>query len=1375
MVSCSSKDSSSPALLLIQQVAVVGSAGSVSVFFDSGSTGTFITHDAAKRIKARRVRPVKLDLTTTGNVESQHSTYLYEASLVSSSQEVVSILCFGLDQITGKAAKLDLKVIKELFPGIDPDTLQRKSEDVDILIGGELCGLHPREEIASAGDHLKVLKGPFGLCLHGTHPKLRLEGSTESHFSQFTVCTGLQDLKQVNGHLSHPEFQKPQCHLTKAEYAEHMDGFIMGEKLATELSIKCGACRCGKCPVVGHTFSFREEQELQVIRQNLQYDSQAKHWVTKYPWIKDPSELPDNYHAALATLRSTEKTLSKDESWAKIYGEQIMDMVARGVARKLTQKEVEEWKGPSFYISHLAVQNPKSTSTPVRIVFNSSQLHKGVSLNSHLAKGPDAYLNDILGVLLRWREREHVLIGDIRKMYNSIFIEEVEQHCHRFLWRNLENRQPDIYLITRVNMGDRPAAAISSEAIYKTADLFHSEYPEVACLLKNSTYVDDIVESRSSHEEALQLARDTTHVLTEAGFTIKHWLFSGESAPRADLYTPADSVDTAQTIQVLGVTWVPVTDKIVFRAKLNFSKKKKGVYCRPDLSVDQIPKEIPDFLTRRSVLEQVMRIYDPLGLLSPFTLKAKVLLRDTWELKLGWDDPLPSESRANWLKFFQDLVRVESIQYDRCLRPDGAIGDPSLVLMSDASEKAYGFNAYARWELGDGGFSSRLIFSKCRIAPLNRQLSMPQLELNGAVLSKRGRKVLETEMRYNFAATYQLVDSETVLCMINKKSARFRLYEGVRVGEIQTATGGDMSSWFWVSGPKNTADWLTRGRNMLEIGSHSEWFTGPEFLKTDVDEWGIKSYEQCKENIDQISAALHAAEPSATTSLFDYSKYSRLGPYVWCMARIYLALKTKFKRAKTKDITPEVLEKARRLVMRDVQQSSGMANELRTCSSRKKGGKYSQLHPVEDDLGVWIVGTRLLRNNPMAVTPSTLPILLDKDHPITSVIMREAHIDSLHRGRDVTLARFRQEYWTPSGSKLARKIVNDCQKCRLRDVKLLDQKMGTLPVERLLPGPPFNNVMVDFFGPYLVRGEVEKRKSSKAWGVIYTDMCSRAVHVEAAFGYDASTFLLTLKRFTAIRGWPSVIYSDPGSQLVGAEKDLVSMWNSLDCEVTHRICTENGTRWVFGPADSSWHQGVVESLVKAIKRVLKFAINDQRLTPSELMTVFAEAANVINERPLATLQQDPDSPVSILTPNSLLLGRSVAKNPGGWDQDLHLKGRVQVIGKVSHLFWSEWAKVYAPTLVLQRKWKTMRRNLQPGDIVALADSNALRGQYRIAVVREVYPGVDGVVRKVAVAYKNFKVGEKVYEYSGSKDVVITRSIQRLALLVPVDGDGESVE
>ena len=292
----------------------------------------------------------------------------------------------------------------------------------------------------------------------------------------------------------------------------------------------------------------------------------------------DPKGLPDNYNIALATLEKTERTLLKDELWANTYKQQMEDMVHREVARPLTATELQEWSGPKFYISHLAVLNPKSNSTPVRIVFNSSQAYKVISLNSCLAKGPACYMNNLIGILLRWREEAVALVGDIRKMFNSVYLKELEKHCHRFLWRDLEvDRPPDVYVMERVNMGDTPAPAISTEAIYKTADRFEKESPEAAKLLKKSSYVDDLIDSKPSQSDAIQVAQEAEDMLAKGGFSVKCWQLSGERSPRVSLKHEDAHIASAEetkalnllkgtgsNLRVLGLAWDPEKDFILY-------------------------------------------------------------------------------------------------------------------------------------------------------------------------------------------------------------------------------------------------------------------------------------------------------------------------------------------------------------------------------------------------------------------------------------------------------------------------------------------------------------------------------------------------------------------------------------------------------------------------------------------------------------------------------------------------------------------------------------------------------------------------------------------------------------------------------------------
>lgn len=170
---------------------------------------------------------------------------------------------------------------------------------------------------------------------------------------------------------------------------------------------------------------------------------------------------------------------------------------------------------------------------------------------------------------------------------------------------------------------------------------------------------------------------------------------------------------------------------------------------------------------------------------------------------------------------------------------------------------------------------------------------------------------------------------------------------------------------------------------------------------------------------------------------------------------------------------------------------------------------------------------------------------------------------------------------------------------------------------------------------------------------------------------------------------------------------------------------------------------------------------------AEILTAFTEVANLVNERPIGSLPGS-DSVLRILTPNSLLLGRSEAVNPGGFDGAVSLRSRVTLVESVICQFWEQWVQMYVPSLVKQRCWKDGHTSLKVGDVVLVMDGGAFKGNYHLARVTEVFPGPDGRVRKVAVAFKNYKVGEKVHEYRGARDTVVMRSVQRLALITSAD-------
>ena len=195
------------------------------------------------------------------------------------------------------------------------------------------------------------------------------------------------------------------------------------------------------------------------------------------------------------------------------------------------------------------------------------------------------------------------------------------------------------------------------------------------------------------------------------------------------------------------------------------------------------------------------------------------------------------------MEFFIEMYDIENLEFPGSLWPrESVIGQPELVVFSDGSVLAFGTTAYIRWKLCSGKWWSMLVMSKSKIAPKHR-ITVPRLELNGAVLGKRLKEFIVGELDLDFANIYHLVDSSTVLGYLHKPDAKLKPFEGIRVSEVQTSgefIDGRLKNWSWVESNDNPADWATKPRTVSELKIGSFWQSGPSFLATDFDRWPVK-------------------------------------------------------------------------------------------------------------------------------------------------------------------------------------------------------------------------------------------------------------------------------------------------------------------------------------------------------------------------------------------------------------------------------------------------------------------------------------------------------------------------------------------------------
>lgn len=300
--------------------------------------------------------------------------------------------------------------------------------------------------------------------------------------------------------------------------------------------------------------------------------------------------------------------------------------------------------------------------------------------------------------------------------------------------------------------------------------------------------------------------------------------------------------------------------------------------------------------------------------------------------------------------------------------------------------------------------------------------------------------------------------------------------------------------------------------------------------------------------------------------------------------------------------------------------------------------------------------------------------------------------------------------------------------------------------------PPFSRVGIDFFGPFEVK---QGRSTVKRYGVIFTCLTIRAIHLELAFSLDTDSCINAIRRFIARRGTPKLIRSDNGTNFIRANRELkdeIQRWNSKQIQ---EFMLQRQIEWVFNPKSASHFGGVWERLIRSVRKVLYSIMCEQhiRLSDEGLMTLFCEVEGILNSRPITEMSNDIND-LEVLTPNHLLLLRQGDSFPPGLfhKSDNYVRRRWRQIQYLADLFWSRWRKEFLPLLQRTPKWTKLERNVQEGDVVLISD-NTPRNSWSMGRIQEVIKDKDSVVRVAKVK---------------TATSILTRPISKLCLLVESD-------
>ena len=1050
--------------------------------------------------------------------------------------------------------------------------------------------------------------------------------------------------------------------------------------------------------------ALRENKFVKTIQSTELRDGRLQ---VKMPWKESGPPKQSNYDIALKRMLSSEKTFSRKDCYQEILTE-VERLVQDEFVKEIPPEEVNH-SMPEWYLPLHAVFTPER-STKIRLVFDASAKgHAGLSLNDYLEKGPN-YINNLINVFMSWRWDEIAYAGDIRKMFNQILLHPEDQIFHRFLFRRQPNQTPTVFQWQRLNFGDKPAPDIATGCINMLAKSAEKEFPVAAKELKEHTYVDDIGGSKSTSTEAQQMTVDIDTILARGKFQVKAWHSNDPETDQTD----------EDCTTFLGHQWNKRTDLMSYK-KDRISVTDQGKF------------------TKRACLAILAQMWDPIGLVSPVTVKFRIHLQELWSSGYSWDDILPDEDQKQWIQTAEILNHLLTLTFPRKLKPDDAVGLPEFHGFCDGGELAYGAVIFLRWLLENDSYHCIPLLAKAFVAPLKKR-SVPRLELLGCLALSRIYRSCEDALQFmqikQCSKTFW-TDSTTVLSWIKTPSRKFKPFVSARVAEIQENT--DVSAFRYIKSKDNPADSLTRG---IDYDALQDWMKGPEFLfQPQLQDEELNEEESREDVIRELKKTnvITAEEGNPPDAHLTAENVSAVEGEVSRNPILDHLTKTCSTFRKARKVLSYVLRFANNV--KEVKKTGPISVEelkrsevllFQWCQVEVDISKIDKklIAKVDED-GLLRAHGRLekIRTLPPEMRN---PIILPGNHPLVLLLLRQLHEARGHCGYQSLVHEARRKFWIIGLRSLAKQLTRACVTCRKLRRKPLEQLMGQVPSLRVGVGiPVFGHTALDMFGPVHIR--VSRKTLKDAQVIIFACMTSRAIHLELCTDRSTDAFLLAFRRFVSLRGHPLVCWSDCGTNFKGAQSYLNEVTKDWDLERIQNVLADNYTcqfKWEWNIPRASHMNGVVESLIKSVRQAIDATCRNRPFSEEQWRTFLAETTYLVNSRPLYPSSESIwECPP--ITPNDLMIGPHISPPVPEPEDRVNPRNLTRSIQQGVNEFWTAWQRYFAPNLLPRNKWFRPRDNLQIGDLVLETDATPRR-KWRMALVKDVYPGKDGLIRKAKI-------------------------------------------
>ena len=1104
------------------------------------------------------------------------------------------------------------------------------------------------------------------------------------------------------------------------------------------------------------TLSVEDEQAVSLMKKYTEYCPIQKRFSTRLLQKLDfKSNLDSNFKNAFAMANATRKKAIRNGTLEMVdaaYREQI----SLGAAEKISKEDLYPTDGrPIYYLPSHSVIRMGAESTKCRNVMNGSSKCRStnISLNMCLFQGPNL-LPEILPLVLNLRLNKFVIICDIKKLYWAIGLRDPDTDMCRYLWFD-EKGELVHYRNLSLVFGLISSTFQTNFISHQNADMWAEEFPLGSRVVKSHQYADDVTTSVPTRHLAVKTVTELVGLFAKASLKPHKWVCSDETVlDEAGIEEADRSYASAQ--KILGVSWNTKEDTIEF----NFTTVLEG---------EKDTKFVP---TKRQLLTELGRIYDVLGLVSPFTLIAKVILQECFRRELAWDAVMPSDLAARFQEWREEVRHLEKITLPRLVVPSIGRGKVWLAIFADASKIAMACSAYIVGET-----ESRILMAKTRVAPIrggkqnSPTYSIARLELCACVLAVRlGLYLMENLGKDMFWKVRYFTDSTISLFRLKHNPSQYKVFVSNRVAEIQRKS--DPDTWRHCAGSLNASDIGSRGEVASRLAQSDLWKHAAPFILRPEEFWPTmkaltpaEAQEQSELDRREFAAVkLTGAARRIVLPSDDFNKladatssWQRLVRITgWCFRFILqkipsaatkmslfkespLGVKGPLKVIEIRTATAFYIRVSQREKYRDDIVIKNNKYEF------KEGSTLLQWGCFFDEQMIIRCSTRFAKSEKLP-TNTVFPVLLPKNHPLIEKFILYLHAANAHAKISAMYYFCQRNFHVAGGKKYLISVLRKCMAKCCRRPRPLDVPMGLLPAERLDNFTPWMVTAVDLWGPFSYRAETDcecESKQKRGFGVVFCDFYSRSIHCELMRDQSTEQFLYCFQKLCTRRGTPNTCYSDRGKYFERADREIRRLYKGLNRDKVEEETVEKGVQWFWGTSRFSQDKGVIEVCIGFLKKALRTTLaNSSKIPFPHLESIVYAIESFVNDRPLQCPSESFEDGDTAITPSFICHGRQLRQLP--FDRELvddsKPFSRLQLHRKtLVSLAFRSWKKQYLMGTQATR-WakKGQSPPLREEQVVLLRDatSNIGKEKWDLAKIVEIKRSRgDGIIRRLKLKNK----------------------------------------